>query len=218
MALKTHGSPYLTLQHGWTVDEDEHGLLAGECTWEGDIGYFYSGPGIGSLHPYDGRLTAYRVRKKRLSTNKCEITLGYIGLAQDPTPWNIEHPGGSGQDPIETHPLFSGMAGTASSPLNGAVFDPETDEFIGFADPTNNLCGVRSYIVPSVMINASYYTHYAPNLGDVGRITSIPPIQAPRSVRNFLLIGQPYRQIGNVYQITNQYLGSGPGGWNTRVY
>lgn len=210
----------MTPQHGWTVDEDEYGLLTGEFSWEGDFAYRFTTPQKGSLHPYDFRLTAYRHRLQRLGANKCRVTLSYIGLAADPTPRFIEHPGGSGQEPIETHPNFKDFAGTPGAPLNGAYFDPESGEFIGFTDPTNRLVGTKAYIVPSVMVNLTYYTHYAPYLNHVGkRYNALPPdFIKPANVKNFLLIGMPYRRIGNVFQVTEQVLGSGPGGWNTRIY
>jgi hypothetical protein len=150
--------------------------------------------------------------------DKVRGTLKYIGIVNDPTPFIIEHPGGNGQDPIESHPNFVDFAGTPAAPLNGAEFDPVTNEFVGFTDVTNSLKGTKVYIVPSVMISTSFYTHYIPTLSNIARITSFPPIPAPPNCRNFLLLGQPYRQIGNLYQVTNQYLGSGSDGWNTKIY
>lgn len=218
MPLVKKGSPLIHIQPGWTVVEDENYLLTGELVFEGDWNYRGNIPRNGSLHPYDRRLTCYGRTLQRLGLDKVRGTLKYIGIVNDPTPFIIEHHGGNGQDPIETHPDFKDFAGTAASPKNGAKFDAETGEFIGFTDLTNSLAGVRSYIVPSVMVSTTYYTHYIPNLSEVGRITSFPPIRAPRNCKNFLLLGQPYRQIGNLFQVTNQYLGSGPDGWNTRIY
>lgn len=215
------GNPNLTLQSGWTIDEDENGLLTGELSYEGDALFMHALPvswGLGLLHPYDYRLTAYRRRLQRLQASKVRITLSFIGIMSDPTPWVIEHPGGNGQEPIETHPDFTTFAGTATSPKNGAKFDTSTGEFLGFFDPTKSLAGVRSYIVPNVLVSATYYTHYIPNLGNVGRISGYPPISAPPNVRNFLLLACPYKQIGNLYQVTHQYLGSGPNGWNRSIY
>lgn len=218
--LKKLGNPRLAIQADWEVDEDENGLLTGTLTYEGDLAYAGSIPQIGQLHPYDYRLTCYKRNIKYLKASKVRGTLSYIGVSSDPTPFFIEHPGGSGQDPIETHPDFADFAGSPTTPANGAYFDPETSEFIGFTDPENSLFGTRSYIVPSVMVNLSFYTHYVPDLADVGRIYnwSIPNLQAPPNVRNFLLLGMPYRQIGNLYQITHQVLGSGPNGWNRKIY
>lgn len=213
------GNPYMTLQHGWTIDEDEYGLLTSEMSWEGDFAFRHTIQKQ-TLHPYDPRLTAYRRRVQRLSTGKCRVTLSYIGIASDPTPMFIDHPGGSGQDAIQTHPDFTRFAGTPEEPENGAYFDPETGEFIGFTDPDNDLVGTTAYIVPSVLINLTYYTHFVPYLGAVGKrySFSIPNLYKPANVRNFLLIGMPYKQIGNLFQITHQVLGSGPNGWNRKIY
>lgn len=218
--MKKTGSPLPCIQPDWEVAEDENGLLTGEMSFEGDRAYAGTIGLIGSLHPYDTRLTAYKRSVRYLKANKVRVTLSYIGVAADPTPFFIEHPGGSGQDPIQTHPNFADFAGTADSPKNGAYFDPDSLEFVGFTDPTNRFCGTSAYIVPSVMVNLSFYTHYVPDLANVGQIYTwnIPNLIAPPNVRNFLLLGMPYRQIGNVFQVTHQVLGSGPNGWNSTIY
>jgi hypothetical protein len=218
MALIKKGSALLTIQKDWTVTEDENYLLTGDLVYEGDWAYRASIPANGSLHPYDSRLTCYGRTIQRLGLDKVRGTLKYIGIVNDPTPFIIEHPGGNSEQPIETHENFVDFAGTPSAPLNGAKFDAETGEFAGFTDVTNSLKGVKVYIVPSVMVSTTHYTHYIPTLSNSARITAFPPIPAPPNCRNFLLIGQPYRQIGNLYQVTNQYLGSGPDGWSTRIY
>lgn len=218
--MTRHGYPGLTLQSDWTINEDENGLLSGELTWIGDFAYRFSLPWNGSLHPYDARLTAYARNITRIRADRVRGTLKYIGVTSDPTPKFIEHPGGSGQDPIQTHPDFAGFAGTPETPLNGAVFDEDTEEFIGFTDPGNDLAGVESYIVPSVMVNLTYYTHYVPELRQVGRryYGWIPDLNKPPNVRNWLLVGSPYRKVGNLFQVTEQLLGSGPNGWNRKIY
>ncbi|MBK8037702.1 MAG: hypothetical protein IPK22_11285 [Verrucomicrobiaceae bacterium] len=218
-----HGDSRLTLQTGWEIDEDENGLLTGQCTWIGDIAHinaFALASQGGILHPGDPRLTSYKQSKKRLTNQRCSITLSFIGIVSDPTPFIIEHPGGSGQEPIETHPWFSTyLAGTKESPMNGAKFDSATGEFLGFFDPSNDLVGTRSYIVPSVIINASWYSHVPPYIGSVGRI-SYPPVTTilPYNVRNYLVIGVPYRQIGNLYHCSAAFMGSGSRGWHPYVY
>jgi hypothetical protein len=202
------------------VDQDENGMLTGTVNWEGDRGYEQSIPQIGSLHPYDFRLTAYKRSVHRLKTGKIRGTLTYIGVSADPTPMFIEHPGGSGQDPIQTHPNFLKFAGTSADPKNGAYFDPESGEFVGFTDSNEDFFGTTAYIVPSVTVNLSFYTHYVPDLAAVGEIYgwTVPNLLAPPNVKNFLLLGMPYRQIGNVFQVTHQILGSGPNGWNRTIY
>jgi hypothetical protein len=215
------GNTSMQLQPGASVDEDENGLLSGECVWIGDYANRYSAGQKGSLHPHDSRLTAYRSKLTKMATGKCSVTVGYIGLAADPTPMFIEYPGGSGQEPIETHPNFAQFAGTPAAPLNGAKFEA-TGEFIGFASASNaeKLNGTRSYIVPSVTINLTYYTHRVPNVSRVGKkyTGQIPDLIKPPNVKDFLLIGLPYKKIGNLFQVTLQILGSGEDGWNQNVY
>jgi hypothetical protein len=46
----------------------------------------------------------------------------------------------------------------------------------------------------------------------------IPDLIKPPNVKDFLLIGLPYKKIGNLFQVTLQILGSGEDGWNQNVY
>ena len=220
MPLIKHGDPKRFLQPGSEVSEDENGLLSGTCLYEGDIAYLGTIPRMGQLHPYDLRLSVYKRQISRIANSKFRATINYIGVTADPTPMFIEHPGGSGQDPIQTHPKFTDFAGTPASPKNGALFDTETGDFIGFTNSSNKFFGVTSYIVPSVMVNLSFYTHYVPDLGYVGETYdwNVPNLIRPPNVKDFLLLGMPYRQIGNLFQVTHQILGSGPDGWNRSIY
>ena len=40
----------------------------------------------------------------------------------------------------------------------------------------------------------------------------------PPNVKNYLLVDMPYRTQGNLYQVTEQYMGSSSGGWNRTIY
>jgi hypothetical protein len=78
---------------------------------------------------------------------------------------------------------------------------------------------VTAYVVPSIIVNYTYYTTVAPKVNRVGRIVSnLPEFNRPPNVKNYLLIAMPYRQIANVYAVTEQYLGSGEKGWNGQIY
>jgi len=37
-------------------------------------------------------------------------------------------------------------------------------------------------------------------------------------VKNFLLMDESYSQVGNFYQVTQSYLGSGDRGWDKDIY
>lgn len=211
-------SPYLQPDSEITIDD--YGVMRGAAVFE-----FPSAlapiltPQLNlSRHPKEPRLTCYEVSVKYSKLQTAVVTAQYIGLLYDPSLPKIEFAGGSGQDPIETHPNFSDFAGTPEDPQNGAEFDQTTGEFIAFTQ-ANRFLGVKSYIVPSVIVNFSYYTSNIPALGNVGRIfNSAPGFNKPPNVRNFLLAGMPYRQTANIYFVTEQYLGSGEKGWNSAIY
>lgn len=211
-------SPYLQPDSEITVDD--YGVMRGTAVFEFPAALApILTPALNiSRHPKEPRLTCYEVSLKYSKLQTAVATAQYIGLLYDPSLPKIEFAGGSGQDPIETHPDFVDFAGTPEDPQNGATFDENTGEFIGFTEP-GNFQGVRSYIVPSVIVNYSYYTSSAPSLASVGRIFGgVPGFRRPPNVRNFLLVGMPYRQTANIYFVTEQYLGSGERGWNREIY
>lgn len=182
-------------------------------------------------------MIAWRRRIIRQSAELSEIEVEYIGLTSDPTTPVVNYPGNSGLDPIETHPNFKQFAGDpATSPdqlsrwvgSNGAVFDPILDaegtenfgwEFVGFLDPAFTKYGVESYNVPNHIVYLTYLTFGRPRVSRVNTIrSSLPRVRRPNGVKNWLCIGVPYQQIGPLYQVTEQWLGSGPNGWDTDIY
>ena len=103
--------------------------------------------------------------------------------------------------------------------MNGARFDPATGEFLGFFDSSNDKFGVRSYIVPNVMVYLSYWTFRRPAVRNLMSIeSSLSGVIKPPNVKNWLLVGMPYREIGKLYQVTEQYMGSGSKGWDRDIY
>lgn len=217
------GDPTPFLQPDGEITIDEYGVMRGTAVFEFDSSLLpILTPQVGiDVHPKDSRLTCYEVNVRFSRQGKAQVSASYIGLLFDPSPPKIEFSGGSGQDPIETHPDFIEFAGTPENPKNGAVFDDETKEFQGFFDKKNapQFAGIRSYIVPSVTVNYSYYTTSTPSVSSVGKIYSgVPGFRSPPNVKNYLLVGMPYRQTANIYFVTKQFLGSGDGGWNRTIY
>jgi hypothetical protein len=219
MALAIKGFRTSALQPDSQVSIDRDGLMSGTAVFDGDEAIvLINQPIIGqSVHPKDSRLVCESVSVTWKRLGKASITANYIGLQSDPSIPRVEFAGGSGQEPIETHPDFTRFAGTANEPKNGARFDDETGEFLGFFN--GDFQGTTAYVVPSIIVNVTYYTSVVPNIKRIGRITSnLPNFQRPPNVKNYLLIAMPYRQIANVYAVTEQYLGSGEKGWNTQIY
>lgn len=208
-------------QPGWEIVESDDDTIRATLVYEGDWNLRSTAPTKGSRFPFTEPLVCFERRQKRLGTEKVEITCDFIGISSDPTPFKIEYPGGSATEAIETHPNFSRFAGTPQQPKNGALFDPETEEFLGFTDPENRKYGTRSYYVPNVIVNVSYWSWRVPQARRIAREVkaSLPNVLVPGSVKNFLLIGLPYRQVvGKLYAITEQWLGSGELGWDSDIY
>lgn len=214
------GDPTPWLQPDSEITVDDYGVMRGTAVFKIPAEFVATAqPRVNiSVHPKDPRLTCFEVSIKWTKLEQAIITAQYLGLLYDPSIPKIEFAGGSGQDPIETHPEFQDFAGTPEDPKNGAQFDQDTGEFLGFFEP-NKFQGTRAYIVPSVIVNYSYYTSVVPSIASVGRIFSgVPNFRKPPNVRNFLLVGMPYRQTANVFFVTEQYLGSGEAGWNRDIY
>jgi len=219
MPLIVKGTAGCQLQPGAEISVDKDGLMNGNATFEGPLQAVLGGrPLVGiSPHPMDSRLVCDSESTTFLANGKARSSATYLGLLNDPSVPRIDFAGGSGQDPIETHPDFVRFAGTAAEPRNGARFDDETGEFLGFFNGTFR--GVTSYILPSILVNYTYYTTIIPRVNRIGKIVSnLPNFSRPPNVRNYLRIGMPYRQIANVYAVTEQFLGSGDGGWNRQIY
>jgi hypothetical protein len=202
-------------------------------------------PTIGATHPYDNRLRCISVDLTYGASQIVAVT-NYMGLLRSPTRAIINWPGATGQDPIETHPAFveatsdfpEPLAGTISAAWNGALFvrpdaadettadagSGEVDsyaEFRGFYDPTNKMFGTTSYLVANPIIYLSYWSTDPPSLAQQMTIVdSIPGVQQPPDVVNWLFLTPQYREIagGMFYQVTETYMGSGPNGINDYIY
>jgi hypothetical protein len=112
------------------------------------------------------------------------------------------------------------LAGSQSDPKNGAQFDNETGEFLGFFDPSiADLFGAEYYLSASTAVSLTYWQNSTPSLRRrMSIVSSVPGFRKPSDCKNFLLLDFPYRQIGPFYQVTELYLGSGPNGWSKQLY
>ena len=140
------------------------------------------------------------------------------------------------EEPIETHPAFTRdskrdtnfiytLAGTGDDPELGAIFEGTTADakFSHFShENDNDLAGVESYLVPSVVAEV---TKILPNTAnfvfqnvyDVGRIKG-PPQNINVGDRTWLVIGAQYRLVDGSWEATMQYQLSGEKGWNEALY
>lgn len=239
MTWKRHGTGAnsIQIQPNRRIMEKNDGTMTGSVMFRSDASNVSSFPRTGTPHPDDGRLLLYSREFTFQSIGLVEMKGEYFGIWADPSPYVITWPGAGGRDPIETHPDFATFAGaptTSTAPdsqgyaygLNGAKFRTDNDaapyyyEFIGFTDPAfPEWYGVNGYLVAEPLLYVSYWTAKEPGIPKVGKIRRPPvSVKRPDNVKNWLLIGAPYRQIGDFFQVTEQYKGSGPNGWNEDIY
>jgi len=181
-------------------------------------------PIIEDEHPDDSRLQCYNKAITYGNLDMITCVCSYFGIAakvtSDPS---FDYQGGTSSEPIETHDRFDVFAGDSAAPKNGAVFEDD-GSFKHFAgDGAGSLLGVQYYLTPAVNVSVTYWTTKKPNLSNRMKIYKDPEIgkdifKRVPNVKNYLLVDMPYRRVGNLYQVTEQYMGSGSRGWNETIY
>ena len=181
-------------------------------------------PAIDDNHPDDARLQCYNkaITYGNLDTVTCVCS--YFGIAaKETSDPSFDYQGGTSSEPIETHDRFDEFAGNSAAPKNGAVFEDD-GSFKHFAgDDAGTLLGVQYYLTPAVNVSVTYWTTKQPDLSNRMEIYKDPEIgkdiftRVP-NVTNYLLVDMPYRRVGDIYQVTEQYMGSGSRGWNETIY
>lgn len=218
MALVKNGDPSLLMQPDWDLIEEEDYSLRATLMYKGDRVNEGKAPKIGD-QIFNG-LPLFCFSRRRVYNRLQQLTVqcDFIGIERDPSPYKVEFPGGSGTEPIESHPNFSLFAGTFANPKPGSLFDEDTEEFRAFI--SGNKQGVTSYIVPDVRVNLNYWTFRVPQAKRITKeiATSLPGVVPNATVLNYLLTGLIYRQFGRLYQVTEQWLGSGARGWDRQIY
>jgi hypothetical protein len=216
----------LVRQPGSELNYDDTGMVEGQLIFAFDENQWAAvTPYLGRAHPDDPNVTLYRLRRVRNAAGVELAVFDCIGVSKDPTDRVVSYPATVTTEPIETHPDFadSEFAGTPGDPENGAVWDPDSGEFIGFvgAGAPAELRGVRSYYVGSVIARATYYTRTPPRFRNICKITpSLPNIPDIPGVKNWLYLPPSSEQIGRarLWRVTEEFLGSGPAGWSDIIY
>ena len=183
-------------------------------------------PAIGrSPHPIWSDLYCKSTGLKRHKSGAI-ITATYEGSEMN---WNSENDANDRmmevsctmrEEPIETHPNFTEWAGTPKEP-KGALFDDD-GRFSGWN--VNNeigeeMKGIKSYLVPSYAGTVSYVSRSRPSLSGIGKIGGGGGLPSAGDKRQWMNVGISYQSIADgKYKISENYLLSGPGGWNKKVY
>lgn len=224
--IKTHGqassfySDGVVIQPNFALTEKNDGTIEGTVTFITELSNANKLPQMGSVHPKDARCQIYNREVTFLKLKKVQLVASYFGLIARRTPSILSYTPNTDKEPIDTHPQFTDFAGTRSNPKNGAVFDVSDGEFIGFNDPEiKDLFGSLHYLVPSTIISLSYWSSSAPSIRRRMTVQSnIAGFRKPSDVKEFLFMDAAYRQVGSFYQVTEQYIGSGPNGFSRKVY
>lgn len=210
----------IAMQPDRRLIEKDDGSIEGTIVFECDRSNVANMPRKGSQHPDDSRCELYAREFTYLKLGKVRMVGSYFGIDGPETDPVLSCSTDLDRLPIVLHPDFkTDLGGSSASPLGGAQFDTETGEFLGFFDSTGDLFGVEYFFEASCQVSLSYWTRKVPTFKRLMSIQdSIRKFKKPDGVKNFLLVGSPYRQVGTHYQVTETYLGSGPGGWNPRIY
>jgi hypothetical protein len=224
MSLTIKGSigQGIVLQPNYSLTEKNDGTIEGQCVFECDVSALNNLPQMNAPHPRDGRCEIYNREITYMGLRKIRMVASYFGLIADKTEAIINYTPSTSQDPVTSHPDFNTFAGTPQVPNtgNGARFDPESGQFLGFFNPAiKDLFGAEFYLVPTTLLSRTYWQREVPSLGKrMSRRTTIEGFRKPEDVAEFLIIDYPYRQVGNFYQITEQIMGSGPNGFSKILY
>lgn len=216
-----NGEPKFTEQPGSVLIHEQDGLMRGQRILIGDITLASQVPARWSPHPLDPLALCFQRKFEYIKLGRIKATLDYIGIDNDPTEFIYEMNGALNKDPIETHKDFvSRIGGTVASPKNKAQFDPDTGEFLCFPpDAPQDLGGTSDYFIPTVNVRRTWWTYTVPTMDQQGKIVAKPSdIILSATTKNLLGGPECYRQVGKLYQMSQELIGSGPRGWNTIIY
>lgn len=232
---KVHGNKGLILDAAGELSVDRMGVWSGACRFKIPIGRFDLVPLLNSMHPHANFCLAERQRVN-FTPGLWTVYIDYAGANVEETEPVYELSPGTGNEPIETHDKFvSTLAGTASSPKNGAVFvngdgEKTTDNELGVFDrfshtvsggAFNPFSGVKEYITANNTVWTKSWTRKnAPSAGT--RIIKIAEPDGPNpsygGKYNWLEMPTSYVKRGGAYACETRWLLSGRAGWNTEIY
>ena len=165
-----------------------------------------------------------------------EVTLHFEGLeseAQDDQT-TFEFDVSMSEDPIESHPNFDAIAAkygwddVERSFPKSAPEASESGSALGKKSKakTNPLYGVESYLAVGAVYRKTYASRTIPSgvLRGIGSIVERPPgvgqfnLPSTGGKRNWLKLAPKIRRRGNSVEVTEEWMLSGPNGWNKDVY
>lgn len=170
-----------------------------------------------------------------------EVTQTFVG-GNNSAPEYYEAVAQVAEEPIATHVAFTTATGIYATAIvtacggsttegtqasAGAVFDADGAFLYFNKKALNNFFGVVSFLTPQVSYKRVYSAGQAPSASTsdlVSHIISDPAGDPPTlpTGRNWMFTGLNWKNNGNgsvgQYEITEEYRGSGPAGWNNTIY
>lgn len=226
----------LEWQPGYTEEQMEDGTFTARaearCRWDQRGALL---PAIGTRPGPSGReYSNYVFLTKRtcikLPAGLCKFMLYYQGVSPSGNlpPSYGEFVAGQAEFPIQTHPDFDDFAGTPANPVNNSKWNPDDGSFIKFGEYASDgttlntsWAGVTTYATAQV----TWRWHTFSSTGDFDLSKLDKTYNTPTgfsgttpSGRNWLKTGHSSVQQGYVWHTTDDFLLSGPGGWNTTIY
>lgn len=165
-----------------------------------------------------------------------EVTLHYEGLEDEAKDdqTTFEFDVSMSEDPIESHPNFDAIAekyGWDEVEKAFPKFPPGgTSDGGALSKKTkakkNPLYGTESYLAVGAIFRKTYATRTIPPgvLRGIGSIVERPPdigqfrLPSTGSKRNWLKLAPKIRRRGNSVEVTEEWMLSGPNGWNKDIY
>jgi hypothetical protein len=233
--LNVYGNTGLILESPGSNVTDIYGLETCTAVFKSAVGEV---PAMFTYHPV---FTWLNLERRRVDLSPegnrgFTVTTGEFAGISGPTVPIYELDLGLSEEPIETHPKFvTDIAGTASAPLNGAIFVDEGtglitsddahavfSKFVStIAGDRNPFAGITSYLdfSNSIWRKTEMLATNPTDLTLLGDIaTPAGPAPALDTGQNWLFIGMSYIQRGLVYSVKWEWRASGRRGWNETIY
>jgi hypothetical protein len=177
------------------------------------------------------RPTGSSIRNVRRSITDGRATLQY-DIVDSSVGDSYSLSGTASQEPLATHPFFQASGKWAVTNDEWKTWDKWQKEGTDIATQTLTsfstgfqkfvelyLKGFTDYLQPRLTLRLVDANTTAPTITNLGKIAS--PAQAPalEASANWLLSGiDASRDAENNWEVSREYISSGPGGWNADIY
>jgi len=233
-----YGSKLVELEDPGEVTVAKNGIASCVAVFRVPAANWSILPGRGSVHPIFRTIQAITMTIA-LKGPFAYGTLQYEGSdptgggGQDGEEAVYELVRGVSEDKIETHKDFDSLiGGTATAPLNGAIFrdvktgvstsksqDSNENKVFDKFELSSKYKGVESYLNASQMTwRKSWVTHANPTSATRAGKIGTPEGQAPAINGTWLNMGLTSTKRGSVYQVTEEWRASGKDGWDAIIY